>query len=88
MKNTLPAKKSPLAARPVIAFCLLSCIFTLLLSSVALAGSVVAWGYNYNGQCNVPLPNVGFIAISSNWYHSLGLKNDGSIIAWGSSASS
>jgi len=47
-------------------------------------GSIVAWGYNWAGQCNIPPPNSGFIAIAAGGAHSLGLKEDGSIIAWGS----
>ena len=37
-------------------------------------GSIVAWGNNEYGQCNVPEPNTGFTAIAAGWYHSLGLK--------------
>jgi len=47
-------------------------------------GSIAAWGWNDNGQCNVPSPNTGFIAVAAGWYHSLGLKADGSIVVWGS----
>ncbi|KPJ66117.1 MAG: hypothetical protein AMJ43_09125 [Coxiella sp. DG_40] len=46
-------------------------------------GSIVAWGSNGYGQCNVPSPNTGFAAIAAGGYHSLGLKQDGSIVAWG-----
>ena len=46
-------------------------------------GSIVAWGYNAYGQCNVPAPNSGFVAIAAGGSHSLGLKADGSIVAWG-----
>ncbi|MCK4342787.1 MAG: hypothetical protein KAY37_13800, partial [Phycisphaerae bacterium] len=24
-------------------------------------GSIVAWGYNHHGQCNVPAPNTDFV---------------------------
>ena len=44
----------------------------------------MAWGYNYWGQCDVPAPNSGFIAIAAGYSHNLGLKDDGSIAAWGS----
>ncbi len=47
------------------------------------SGSIVAWGYNYYRQCNIPSPNTGFIAIAAEGHHSLGLKTDGSIAAWG-----
>ena len=38
-------------------------------------GSIVAWGDNCNGECNVPVPNTGFDAIAAGTYHSLGLKS-------------
>jgi len=44
---------------------------------------MVAWGWNGFGQCNIPLPNSGFIAIAAGYGHSLGLKQDGSIVGWG-----
>jgi alpha-tubulin suppressor-like RCC1 family protein len=46
-------------------------------------GSIVAWGYNDYGLCEVPVPNSGFVAIAAGREHSLGLKADGSIVAWG-----
>jgi alpha-tubulin suppressor-like RCC1 family protein len=46
-------------------------------------GSIVAWGYNGDGQCDVPEPNTGFTAIACGQFHSLGLKQDGSVAAWG-----
>ncbi|HOL78054.1 MAG TPA: hypothetical protein PKY35_13595, partial [Candidatus Hydrogenedentes bacterium] len=46
-------------------------------------GSVVAWGRNNEGQCDVPSPNTGFVAIAAGYAHSLGLKQDGSVVAWG-----
>jgi hypothetical protein len=49
-------------------------------------GSVAAWGDNTYGQCNVPYPNSGFVAIAAGSQHSLGLKWDGSIAAWGDTA--
>ena len=30
-------------------------------------GSIVAWGYNDYGQCNVPSPNTGFVAIAAGY---------------------
>jgi len=46
-------------------------------------GSIVAWGYNGEGQCDVPAPNEAFAAVAGGRNHSLGLKADGSIVAWG-----
>jgi len=28
-------------------------------------GSIVAWGYNGHGQCNVPAPNANFVAVAA-----------------------
>ena len=39
-------------------------------------GSIVAWGYSIYGQCNVPAPNEGFMAIAAGSNNSLGLKAD------------
>jgi hypothetical protein len=46
-------------------------------------GTIVAWGNNDYGQCNVPAPNADFIAVAGGDWHSLGLKSDGTIVAWG-----
>jgi uncharacterized repeat protein (TIGR02543 family) len=47
----------------------------------ALPGSVVAWGDNTYGQCNVSrgLTNV----VASGFHHSLALKADGTVVGWG-----
>jgi hypothetical protein len=47
------------------------------------AGSILAWGYNTSGQCNVPAPDTGFTAVAAGSWHTLGLTSDGVIIAWG-----
>ncbi len=52
-------------------------------ASAQNSGSIVAWGAYWDGQCNVPAPNSGFVALAGGRYHSLGLKADGSIVAWG-----
>jgi alpha-tubulin suppressor-like RCC1 family protein len=39
-------------------------------------GSIVAWGLNTDGQCTVPAPNTGFLAVGAVAFHSLGLKAD------------
>jgi len=47
-------------------------------------GSIVAWGSNNFGECDVPEPNENFIKIAAaGEAHSLGLKSDGSVVAWG-----
>jgi hypothetical protein len=37
-------------------------------------GSIVAGGDNYYGECNVPSPNAGFVAIAAGAQFSLGVK--------------
>jgi hypothetical protein len=37
-------------------------------------GSIVAWGRNDDGQCDVPTPNTDFVAVAGGYHHSLGLK--------------
>jgi hypothetical protein len=44
---------------------------------------VVAWGYNVVGQSTIPAGLTGVTAISAGGYHSLALKNDGTVVAWG-----
>lgn len=46
------------------------------------SGEAVAWGWNSNGQSNVPA-GISFDAIAAGEYHSLALKSDGSLAAWG-----
>lgn len=48
-------------------------------------GTVVAWGCNDDGQCNIPDIN-DFITIGAGFRHSLGIRADGSLVAWGRSA--
>ncbi|MEJ8554145.1 RCC1-like domain-containing protein [Tepidibacter sp. Z1-5] len=66
-------------------------------------GTVWAWGNNYDGQLgdgtsginkNIPVQvkdSTGFIsnirAISAGWFHSLALKTDGRVWAWGGNSS-
>lgn len=37
-------------------------------------GSIVCWGDNRYGQCEVPSPNSGFIAVGAGGEHTVGLK--------------
>ncbi len=47
-------------------------------------GSVVAWGNNnWYGEANNPPNNTGFVAVAAGMFYNLGLKSEGSIVAWG-----
>jgi hypothetical protein len=62
-------------------FVVLTCILFGATSSVA--GTIMAWGLNTDGQCDVPPPSTGYMAVAGGLYHSLGLRMDGSLAAWG-----
>ena len=51
-------------------------------ATVWAAGEVVAWGYNWDGQCDVP-PGNDFTAVAGGGSHSLALRSNGSLAAWG-----
>jgi hypothetical protein len=38
-------------------------------------GSVVAWGNNGSGQCNVPEPNSGYVAITAGSNHNIAIRS-------------
>ncbi|MCJ7581630.1 MAG: PxKF domain-containing protein [Candidatus Aminicenantes bacterium] len=46
-------------------------------------GKIWTWGWSDQGQGLPPTDNWGFIAIDAGDYHNLGLKSDGTVIAWG-----
>jgi len=35
------------------------------------------WGYNGEGELDIPKPNADFVAVSGGAAHALGLKSDG-----------
>ena len=45
--------------------------------------SVVAWGYDGNGQIEVPVDLTNAVAVAGGFYHSLALKGDGKVVGWG-----
>jgi hypothetical protein len=56
---------------------------SIALLAVALPGSVVAWGDNTYGQCNVPWGLTNVASIAPGFYHSLALRMDGAVVGWG-----
>ena len=47
-------------------------------------GSLVAWGTNADGECNVP--SGYFVQMSAGMLHGLAVRLDGNVVAWGSNA--
>ena len=47
---------------------------------------VLAWGDDSFGQTNVPAGLSGVVRLAGGAYHSLALKGDGTVVAWGDSA--
>jgi alpha-tubulin suppressor-like RCC1 family protein len=52
-------------------------------------GSVVAWGSNSHGQCNVPAlpPGLTYVEIAASGLFTLARRSDGSVLAWGDNSS-
>ena len=46
-------------------------------------GSLVAWGDNRYGQCDVPVPNVNFVAVDAASTFSVALDGNGLVHCWG-----
>jgi hypothetical protein len=53
--------------------------------SVALRddGGLVAWGNNWDGQCDVPATGSPVVAVAAGGYHNLALTAEGRALAWG-----
>lgn len=47
------------------------------------AGTVISWGGNAAGQCDVPFGLAEVIAVAAGESHSLALKSDGTVVGWG-----
>ena len=64
-------------------------LLLLVTIASAFAQTVVAWGKNADGQCNVPasLANEVVIAVAAGGGHSLALTSGGKVFAWGNNLS-
>ncbi len=51
-------------------------------SLTVMNGTLIAWGDDSRGQCNVPAGN-DYVDIASGDFHDLALRIDGSVVAWG-----
>ena len=94
---TFSQRGSPASHRPLVrllglapAVLLLSGFFTVWagplaapVAATATTGMVVGWGYNGDGETNVPAGLSGVTAIAGGYEHSLALKSDGTVVAWG-----
>jgi alpha-tubulin suppressor-like RCC1 family protein len=60
----------------------LVCFLSFVFPSFA-GNRVIAWGDNSSGQTNTPAAATNVIAIAAGFSHSLALKADGTVIAWG-----
>lgn len=60
-----------------------------LTSADALLGvvPVVAWGYNYSGQTNVPPAATNVVAVAGGQLHCLAMRAEGTLIGWGVNSS-
>ena len=52
-------------------------------AGITLGNSILAWGDNASGQTSVPAGLTDVQAIAAGLWHTVALKNDGTVIAWG-----
>ena len=50
---------------------------------ISLQGESVGWGNGDYGQLNSPRSETNLVALSAGAYHSLGLREDSTVVGWG-----
>ncbi len=60
-------------------------VIAFLLHDFSLVGApnIRAWGSNSFGQCDVPVSLTNAVRVACGHYHSLALRDDGTVVAWG-----
>src|SRR5436190_24269899 len=56
-------------------------------TALAQSSSVAAWGDNSNHQTNLPTGLTNIVALAAGANHSLALRGDGVVLAWGDDSS-
>jgi hypothetical protein len=46
-------------------------------------GSIVAWGYDYSGQLDVPAADPTFVKVAAGFGFGFAIREDGTIVPWG-----
>src|SRR5207244_3321973 len=78
MESTRPKPRPRLCLLGMLSVGLL---FTASAAQATAAGRPVAWGCG--GQCRLPSGLSGVTALAASSVHSLALKSDGTVVAWG-----
>lgn len=75
-----PMTKTTIMLMMTLCFMLMASPFV---RAESMAGIVVAWGWNEDGQTNVPAGLSNVTAIASSSFNTVALRNDGTAVAWG-----
>jgi Regulator of chromosome condensation (RCC1) repeat len=69
----------------VVLTCAIVGLACVILAGIARSQSVIAWGSNSFGQCNVPALPVGltYVEVAAGYGHTVARRSDGSVVAWG-----